>query len=411
MLRLRSCGLTTRAYTSAAQRLASCAAEDMTDIDHLVIGGGVVGLAVGRQLAARSAASTLVVDKNRHPGMETSSRNSEVIHAGIYYPVDSLRTKLCIEGKRLLYDYCRQHAVPHARIGKWVVAQDDAQTESLHSLARHCADIGVPAQLLSTGQAAAEEPCVRAHAVLASPTTGIVDSHALMLALLQDLRDRGADYAPCAEVVAIHAESDGGYRALVATGDSDTPYMPVRARAVVNAAGLWADRIANMLIPDTHEWRTKYRLHFAKGCYYAYTPAPGATPIKVHRLVYPIPDKHATSLGTHLTLDMTGAIRFGPDLEWILSNTDYAVDSAAATRSVAAAAIATYLPQIRAQDLSVDYAGIRPKLQPPGGSFRDFVIQEESAAGFPAFVNLVGIESPGLTASLAIARMVDGLLH
>ncbi|KAJ2805796.1 hypothetical protein H4R20_001948, partial [Coemansia guatemalensis] len=318
---------------------------------------------------------------------------------------------LCIEGKNLLYDYCRQRAVPQAKIGKWVVAQDDPQTESLHSLAHHCADIGVPAQLLSGDRVAAEEPCVRARAVLASPTTGIVDSHALMLALLQDLRDRGADYAPCAEVIAIHAEPGGGYRALVATGDSDTPYMAVRARAVVNAAGLWADRIAHMLVPDTHEWRSKYRLHFARGCYYAYTPAAGATPVKVRRLVYPIPDKHATSLGTHLTLDMAGAIRFGPDLEWISSNSDYAVDSAANLQGVAADAIATYLPQIRAQDLTPDYAGIRPKLQSPGGAFHDFVVQEESAAGFPAFVNLIGIESPGLTASLAIARMVDGLLH
>ncbi|KAJ2617783.1 hypothetical protein H4S08_000163 [Coemansia sp. RSA 1365] len=411
MLRLRACCRTARAYTSAAQRLASCTAEDMTDIDYLVIGGGVVGLAIGRQLAARPATSTLVVDKNRQLGMETSSRNSEVIHAGIHYPASSLRTKLCIEGKHLLYDYCHQHAVPHSKIGKWVVAQDDPQTERLHTLAHHCADVGVPAQLLGRAHTAAEEPCVRASAVLASPTTGIVDSHALMLALLQDLRDRSADYAPCAEVLAIYGETGGGYRVLVATGDSDTPYMAIHARAVVNAAGLWADRIANMLVSESHEWRTKYRLHFAKGCYYAYTPASDATPITVRRLVYPIPDRHATSLGTHLTLDMAGAIRFGPDLEWISSNADYAVDSAESTRSAAAAAIATYLPQIRAQDLSPDYAGIRPKLQPPGGAFRDFVVQEESAAGFPAFVNLVGIESPGLTASLAIARMVDGLLH
>ncbi|KAJ2781384.1 hypothetical protein H4R18_002914 [Coemansia javaensis] len=395
-----------RLYTTAAERLAGWAAEDLACVDHLVIGGGVVGLAVGRQLAARPGRTTLVVEKNRHCGMETSSRNSEVIHAGIYYPRDSLRTRLCIEGKRLLYEYCERRRIPHRRTGKWVVAQDDAQTEYLHRLERHCAALGVPAHIIGRREIAAAEPLVRARAALASPTSGIVDSHALMAALRQDLADRGADCAPCAEVVALcrdHAAA--GYRALVATGDAAAPLMAVRAATVVNAAGLWADRVASMLAPPGHAWHTQYKLHFAKGRYYTYASGTGPA---VRRLVYPVPDRNVTTLGTHLTIDMAGAVRFGPDIEWVASNTDYTT-AGGPPLDQAAAAIAEYLPGIRAADLVPDYAGIRPKLQPPGGAFRDFVVREESDAGFPGFVNLIGIESPGLTSSLAIAQLVDRL--
>ncbi|KAJ2440929.1 hypothetical protein IWW46_003746 [Coemansia sp. RSA 2440] len=394
---------------SAAERLGSYASEDMTNVDHLVIGGGVVGLAVGRQLAARQG-NTLVVEKNRGFGMETSSRNSEVIHAGIYYPKTSLRTRLCIEGKNMLYKYCKEHNVPFKKTGKWVVAQSDEQAEYLRQLAAHCADVDVPVHMVSQKQAKHDEPCVQAHAVLASPTTGIIDSHALMSALHQDLTERGADLAVGTEVQAIHRDDTGGYGVLVATGDSDVPYMAVRAASVVNAAGLWADRIACMLVPDDHEWHSKYKLHFAKGRYYLHTNSSNSPSISVQRLVYPVPDKQITSLGTHLTLDMGGAIRFGPDLEWVSSNTDYATDGGEPIKKVAAA-IAEYLPMIQAKDLAPGYTGIRPKLQLPGGVFRDFVIKEESDAGFPGFVNLVGIESPGLTSSLAIAQMVDRLLH
>ncbi|KAJ2162370.1 hypothetical protein GGF46_000734 [Coemansia sp. RSA 552] len=393
-----------RLATSAAQRLAAYPAKDMVAVDHLVIGAGVVGLAVGRRLAARPGTSTLVVEKNRHFGMETSSRNSEVIHAGIYYPPDSLRTRLCIEGKNLLYDYCRRRSVPYKRLGKWVVSQNDQQAEYLHKLADHCALLGVPAHMIGPSQIARGEPAVRASAALVSPTTGIVDSHALMAALHQDLTDCGADFAPGAQVEAM-AKADGGYRVLIATGDPDTPSMAVKAAAVVNAAGLWADRIACMLVPRSHCWNSQYRLFFAKGRYYACT----SSKLTAHRLIYPVPDQHITSLGTHLTVDMAGALRFGPDLEWVSSNTDYSAGGGPPLEDVAAA-VSEYLPGIRAADLALSYTGIRPKLQQPGGQFRDFVVREESDAGFPGFVNLLGIESPGLTASLAIAQMVDRLL-
>ncbi|KAI9502948.1 hypothetical protein GGI25_003222 [Coemansia spiralis] len=396
----------------------------MVVVDHLVIGAGVVGLAIARQLSSRSGTTTLVVDKNEKLGMETSSRNSEVIHAGIYYPKDSLRTKLCIEGKNALYDYCNRRNVPFGKVGKWVVAQNDEQAEYLHRLAKHCVDLDVPVEIIGKTQAQGIEPFVRTHQVLVSPTTGILDSHAYMLALHQDLEDNGADFAPNTEVIAISTgqqkykqEKDGnsttsdGYRVLVSTGDSDTPFMAIKASVVVNAAGLWADRIANMLVPEHHEWRTKYKLHFAKGRYYMYTGGTdGSAKIKVNRLIYPVPDKQITSLGTHLTIDMGGAIRFGPDLEWITSNTNYAADSASSIDD-AVSAISEYLPGISAEDLSPGYTGIRPKLQPPGGAFRDFVIKEEADTGFPGFVNLLGIESPGLTASLAIARMVNSLVY
>ncbi|KAJ2395347.1 hypothetical protein GGI23_004341 [Coemansia sp. RSA 2559] len=391
----------------AQDRLAAISDEDMAEVDHLVIGAGVVGLAVGRQLSQRAGTSTLVVEKNERLGMETSSRNSEVIHAGIYYPQDSLRTRLCIEGKQALYEYCAQRNIPHQTVGKWVVAQTDAQAEYLHELEAHCKSLGVPAEIIGESQALRIEPQVRARRVLVSPTTGIVDSHAFMAALHGDLLDNGADLATNSQVVAIGTEG-GSYRVLVATSDPDMPFMALRAGVVVNAAGLWADRIAGLLVPESHPWHAQYRLHFAKGRYYMYTPH--SSSIRVSRLIYPVPDKNITSLGTHLTIDMGGAMRFGPDLQWIESNSDYATSDDPTLRENAARSIAQFLPGIGAADLSPGYTGIRPKLQSRGGAFRDFVIAEESDAGFPGFVNLVGIESPGLTASLALASMVSRLV-
>ncbi|KAJ1817037.1 hypothetical protein LPJ60_005042, partial [Coemansia sp. RSA 2675] len=396
-----------RLATSAAERLAQYKDEDLTMVDHLVIGAGVVGLAAGRQLAQRSG-STLVVDKNRQFGMETSSRNSEVIHAGIYYPRDSLRTRVCIEGKHRLYEYCQRQGVSHQRVGKWVVAQGNEQLEYLYALRRHCAELGVPAEIIGSAAALKEEPLVRADAALVSPTTGIVDSHELMSALLRDLAESGGTFAPNTSVVAMQRDR-GSYKVLVTTGDPETPFMAIRAPVVVNAAGLWADRIANMLVPDSHPWREQYRLHFAKGRYYVLDAGTSAR-LRVRRLVYPVPDKNIVSLGTHLTLDLAGSIRFGPDVEWTASNTNYEPEGGAPIEEVVRA-INTYLPAVRSEDLGLGYTGIRPKLQRPGGAFCDFVIREESGAGMPGFVNLVGLESPGLTSSMAIASMVDRILH
>ncbi|KAJ2721254.1 hypothetical protein GGI07_004087 [Coemansia sp. Benny D115] len=408
--------------SAAAEKLASYQEEDLVRIGNLVIGAGVVGLAVARELSSQrqTRGTTLIVDKNRQIGMETSSRNSEVIHAGIYYPKESLRTKLCIQGKQLLYEYCKQNDIPYRNIGKLVVAQNDDQAQYLHRLAAHCAQVDVPAEIISGERVSRLEPNVRAHVALASPTTGILDSHAFMASLQRDLEESGADLALNTEVVAIQRDPSGsGYRVLVSTGDDAAPYMAVRALAVVNAAGLWADRIAAMLAsqasPQTAgSWGSKYRLHFAKGRYYMYT---GDAKIKVGRLIYPVPDKNITSLGTHLTIDMGGALRFGPDVVWIDSNDDYSTGGGVnaqkdrALLSDVAREVSKYLPSIRAEDLSFGYTGIRPKLQPPGGPFRDFVVKEESDSGMPGFVSLVGIESPGLTSSLAIAEMVGKLLR
>ncbi|KAJ2857280.1 hypothetical protein J3B02_001113 [Coemansia erecta] len=388
----------------------------MTFVDHLVVGAGVVGLAVARELSQKrnsNSSSTLLIDKNQHFGMETSSRNSEVIHGGIYYPKHSIRTRLCIYGKALIYEYCAKNDIPYKRIGKLVVAQNEEQAEYLYRLDRHCAEIDVPAEVVSQKRVLEMEPSVSAYLALHSPTTGIIDTHAFMTSLLKDLTDNGADFAASTEAVAIQFD-DPGYRVLVSTGDAETPYMCINAATVVNAAGLWADRVANMLATQSkHDWRTKYKLHFAKGRYYMYA---GGPKIKVQRLIYPVPDKHITSLGTHLTIDMGGAIRFGPDLEWIQSNEDYGFDRivdgqrSAPSMDAVAKEISKYLPRILPTDLEPGYAGIRPKLQPPGGAFRDFVVQEETDAGLPGFVNLMGIESPGLTSSLAIARMVEKLV-
>ncbi|KAJ2900902.1 hypothetical protein IWW38_000277 [Coemansia aciculifera] len=400
--------LTTYAQeSSASERLTECKEEDFTSVDRLIIGAGVVGLAVGRQLAQRGG-STLVVDKNRQFGMETSSRNSEVIHAGIYYPQDSLKTKLCIEGKHRLYAYCQQQGIEHRKVGKWVVAQGAEQIEYLHGLRRHCNELNVPAEIISATMAHKEEPMVRADAALVSPTTGIVDSHEFMASLLRELTDSGGTFAPNTSVVAMQRDLDA-YKVLVTTGDPETPFMAIRAPVVVNAAGLWADRIANMLVPDSHPWRQQYRLHFAKGRYYV-LDAKASARLGIRRLVYPVPDRNVVSLGTHLTLDLAGTIRFGPDVEWTASNDDYAPEGGAPIPDVVQA-INMYLPAVRSEDLCLGYTGIRPKLQHPGGAFRDFVVREESDMGMPGLVNLIGIESPGLTSSLAIATMVDGMLH
>lgn len=382
---------TTKAFTSWP------AAEDMAQVDYCVVGGGVVGLAVGRQLASRG--STLVVEKNTQEGMETSSRNSEVIHGGLYYPQDSLRTKLCIEGKHMLYEYCQRNNIAYSQVGKLVVAQTPREAERLHQLQQHCQEVGVDTELVTRDRVIRDEPMVRAeHGALWSPTTGIVDSHGLLTALIHDMEEAGGDFARSTQVVDVRQDNLGFYRLLMDTGDPGTPLMTVRAAAVVNAAGLWADRIANMLQPN------KYRLHFAKGRYYALT---SGGKIKVSRLIYPVPAPELASLGTHLTLDLGGAVRFGPDLEWIDSNSDYAIDASGLPNESVVRAINQYLPAVKAEHLRLDYAGIRPKLQPPGGGFHDFVVRQD----MPEFVNLVGIESPGLTASLAIAQMVDKLLH
>jgi len=375
------------------------------DFTHVVIGAGVVGLAIARKLAERSSTTTLLIEKHSSFGQETSSRNSEVIHAGLYYGHDSLKTKLCLRGKEMLYELCKKEDIPHRNCGKWIVAQNDQQMEELEKVHSFASSIGVPTRFLSLKEAADREPEVRAQAgVLESPTTGIVDSHALMSHLESRFLDLSGDIAFRTLVTGISALPTGGYRIHTST-PSGQPQEPITAEILVNSAGLFAIPVSNMLLPPDRHLKPFY----AKGTYFSYS----ASQPKPSTLVYPAPTPGHAGLGTHLTLDLSTPprVRFGPDVEWVDDPTDYTPNSSRV--SVALDEIQTYLPGLKRENVEVDYCGIRPKLG-KGGSvvggtgFLDFVIREEE--GFGGFVNLLGIESPGLTSSLAIAEMVEGVV-
>jgi L-2-hydroxyglutarate oxidase LhgO len=360
-------------------------------IDVVVIGAGAVGLAIARQLA-RAGHDTIILEKNAHFGMETSARNSEVIHAGIYYPKGSLKARLCARGKALLYEFCEQHGVPHKRIGKLIVGHA-GQEAQIAAIAIAASDNGVDdLQPLTRAQIAAMEPQIVADSGLLSPSTGIIDSHQYMLALLGDLT-----LVRESHVTAIRRGAEG-WQLDVRSDDED---IRLEARIIVNAAGLWAQDVARQIeaLTDVSP------LYLAKGSYAALTVRSPFT-----HLVYPVPE--SGGLGVHVTLDMGGRARFGPDVEWLASSDpatiDYTVSSGIADAFVPR--IARWWPGVSAEMLSPDYAGVRPKLSAQGEPNADFCINGPATHGLPGLVNLFGIESPGLTASLAIAEHVEGLL-
>ncbi|KAI9789189.1 MAG: hypothetical protein M1816_006323 [Peltula sp. TS41687] len=401
--------LSYRFFSATAQNAARDA-----DFTHAVIGGGVVGLAIARKLAGRNdggggaGGSTVLIERNEAVGMETSSRNSEVIHAGLYYGADTLKTTLCIKGKNLLYDLCAKRSIPHRNTKKWIVAQTPEQWEDCMKIHEFARSIDVPTRVVPLDEARRREPDVRAQAgVLQSDSTGIVDSHGLMTFLQGDFEDKGGDCAFGSEVTHIEAldHGNGGYRLTVkdrASGEEST----MTSETLINSAGLFACAINNMLLPPSR-YRTPY---FAKGSYFSYA---ASTP-KASTLIYPAPQPGLGGLGTHLTLDMAGRIRFGPDVEWVDDPTDLTPREDRLEEAVLK--VQEYLPSIKRDALAPDYCGIRPKLGKKAAvhgskdkGFQDFVIQKEE--GFEGFVNLLGIESPGLTSSLAIADMVEALLY
>ena len=367
--------------------------------DAVVIGAGVVGLAVARALAL-GGLQTVILEKNAHFGMETSSRNSEVIHAGIYYPQGSLKARLCVRGKHLLYDFCESHGVGFKRLGKLIVAAHADQDARLEAILTGAADNGVTdLQRLSGAAITALEPALAATAGLLSPSTSIIDSHQYMLALLGDAQNAGASLACDAEVTAI-APNTGGYRLTVRSGGEDTH---LTCRLLVNSAGLWATHIAGLI--ERLDKRFIPPLFLAKGNYVTLS---GKSPFR--HLIYPVPEPGG--LGVHVTLDMGGGARFGPDVEWLGSNDpaaiDYTVCPAAPERFVAR--IASYWPAVNAATLVPGYSGVRPKTAGANQPSGDFRIDGPATHGLPGLVNLFGIESPGLTASLAIAVHVKELL-
>jgi len=358
-------------------------------VDCVVVGAGVVGLAVARALAL-AGREVIVLDAAEDIGTETSSRNSEVIHAGIYYPAGSLMARFCVAGRKALYAYCRQKAVPHVNCGKLIVATNATEDAMLAGIQRRAEANGVTGmRVLGAAEAIGLEPNLSCTSALLSPVTGIIDSHAFMLALQGDAENAGT-------VMAFRSPVTGGRVVQggveIAVGGADP--MTLRCRLLVNSAGLHAPGLAGRIVgmpPDRVP-----PAHYAKGNYFTLS---SRSPFS--RLIYPVPVPGG--LGVHLTIDLGGQARFGPDVQWI-DTIDYTVDPARADSFYAA--VRSYWPALKDGALQPDYAGIRPKIVPRGAPAQDFVVQGPQTHGVPGLINLFGIESPGLTASLALAEHV-----
>ena len=368
----------------------------------VIAGAGVVGLAIAREMAMRGF-ETLVLEAEHMIGTQTSSRNSEVIHAGIYYEPDSLKARFCVEGKERLYAYAETQGIPHKRCGKLIVATSEAQHAALDKIVARAKACGVhDLQRLSATEAQALEPAIRCTAALFSPSTGIIDSHALMLNLQGDAENHGAAIAFNTEILRVEHGSEGF---TITTRDRESgEEFTLQAERFINAAGLGAQAIAatiNGLTPQHIPAQ-----HLAKGNYFS---ASGKTPFS--HLIYPVPEDGG--LGVHLTLDLNGQMRFGPDVEWLgketsPANLDYSVDPQRGDNFYAA--IRSYWPELPDGALQATYSGIRPKLSGSGEAAADFYISGSADHGIAGLVNLFGIESPGLTSSLAIAAYVSSLI-
>jgi L-2-hydroxyglutarate oxidase LhgO len=368
----------------------------MEQVDCIIAGAGVIGLAVARVLSAQGL-DTLILEAADAIGTEISSRNSEVIHAGIYYPKGSLKARLCVAGRDMLYRYCAERGIPHRRSGKLIVATDEAQDPMLATILAGAAACGVDdLRFVSAAEAQALEPALHCTKALLSPSTGIIDSHALMLALLGDAEENGATLSLNTRIVS--GRIDAGRTVLQTTDTASGEQFEIAASRFINASGLGAVALAGSIAGFGRQFLPTPR--YAKGNYFSVA---GRAPFS--HLIYPVPEPGG--LGVHLTLDLAGAARFGPDVEWT-DSIDYRVDPARGERFYAA--IRKYWPDLPNGSLQAAYSGIRPKLSGPGEANSDFVIQDAAAHGIDGLVNLFGIESPGLTSSLAIAEHVMRIL-
>ena len=370
----------------------------MPDTGLTVIGGGVVGLAIAARLAPRNP-DLVVLERHPRHGQETSSRNSEVIHGGMYYPAGSLKARLCVEGNREIYEICARHAIPVKRCGKLITATEPAELAALDRILALGTTNGVEMRMLSADEAHALEPHIQSVGALYSPNTGVMTAHGLMDFFHHQALKAGAVFQPRSEVVGIEGDADG-YRLTVRMGDATESFTTER---VVSAAGLEADTVSALAGIDVDA--AGYRLHYCKGSYFSVSSAKAGL---VSRLVYPVPSP--VSLGVHALVDIAGRTKFGPDAEYLPDRRlDYRVEES--KLAVFGPSVRKLVPAIGDQDLFPDTSGIRPKLQGHGEPVRDFVIREESDRGLPGFFNLVGIDSPGLTSAPAIARYVEGLMN
>ncbi len=369
----------------------------MDKVDIVVIGAGVVGLAIGAAIADKRR-EMYILEKEEVYGQGTSSRNSEVIHAGIYYPAGTLKAELCVKANPMIYDICEQHKVPYKKCGKLIVGNGEIEVAQLDRIIKHAKSIGArDLEMIDADQIKKLEPNVRADHAILSPSTGIVDAHGLMDHFHREAR-RKAGSDPLVldtEVVGIGQTGDGY---IIKMNSGGEPFE-IESRVVINSAGLYCDRIAEMAGVDID--KEGYRLHWSKGEYFSLTGKPPAL-----MLIYPPPPQDAASLGIHSVPDLTGRLRFGPNAFYV-DEINYAVES---EKEPFWRDIIEYFPSVRMENLHPDMTGIRSKLQGPGDPVRDFVIRHEEDKGLPGFINLIGIESPGLTASPAIAEMVEKMV-
>ncbi|MBG0861168.1 MAG: NAD(P)/FAD-dependent oxidoreductase [Bacteroidales bacterium] len=370
------------------------------DSEITIIGAGVIGLAIAERVTEEYK-NVYMVEKHPVFGQETSSRNSEVIHAGIYYPQGSLKSKLCIEGKWLLYEYCRKYDIPFNNCGKLIVATSDQEINVIEGIRDNAIRNGVDdLEILNREQIARLEPNIFALKALFSPSTGVLDTHSLMKRFETNILNNGGSIAYGSEVTGVRA-FDGGYE--ITLQDADRQSFCFTSRIVINSAGLTSDKISAMAgIADEN-----LRIYFCKGEYFRINPPKNKL---ISRLVYPVPHHNMEGIGIHVTIDMGGGVKLGPDVTYLDGNIcDYSVTPS--KKEAFWKSASRFLPFLSPEDISPEMAGIRPKIQKPGDPIRDFYIMEENGRGLPGFINLIGMESPGLTSSIAIANYVMRLIR
>lgn len=373
----------------------------MEKVKVVIIGAGVVGLAIAENLSRNIDGDIVVFEKHNKFGQETSSRNSEVIHAGIYYPKNSLKSKMCLAGNKMLYELCEKKGIKYKKIGKLLISTNEEEAKRIGSIYENAVVVGVPGlKLLTKDEIVKLEPNIFALNGIFSETTGIIDSHGLMNYLYITSESKGVMYSFGNEVVEIQSkrsdvEGHKTYKIKTSSGEA------IETEFVINCSGLSSDKIAK--IAGFAIDKLGYKLYYCKGDYFSIKGSKN----RLNHLVYPVPHEKGHGLGVHATLDLDGYIRLGPDTEYV-DKLFYDIDPN--KRSNFYGAAKTYLPWLKEEMLATDTSGMRPKLQGPNDGFRDFIIKEEKENGLSGFINLIGIESPGLTSCLAIAERVCGLI-
>ena len=369
----------------------------MEKVDITIVGAGVIGLAIAQELS-KNYKDILVIERNSSFGQEISSRNSEVIHAGIYYPKDSLKTETCIEGRELLYEFCARNDIPHKKTGKLIVAIDNNEVKDLEALFKRGLENGVEdLKFLNKNEIKELEPHVEAEAAIYSPSTGIIDSHSLMKNLAWQFENKSGQTAYNTELIGLDKVTDGFIVTVKDKREADFKFL---TRIFINCAGLDSDKVARMAGLQKEE----YKLKFCKGDYFRVHNNKSRF---ISRLIYPVPKEERQGLGIHATLDLAGGLRLGPDDEYV-KEIDYMID--ASKKKIFYESVRQFLPFVEEADLAPDISGTRPKLQGPKEEFRDFIIKDETDNSLSGFINLIGIESPGLTSCLVIAKIVKEMV-